>query len=557
MSVVDVLTPALVGDLPRPDVPADVPDWQALVDELELLRDSDARACAARSVESLTLARTWGENDAEMRLSYYAALAYHLLADDAAALAAAARTEQIARERGALGWQSRALVCRALVHFDVGDLEDAVDMLGRALELSRESGDDAETASVLNCLGAVYTDMVQFAPQAAQVLTEARHIWLATGNSDHASMALTNLAQTYVVTSERLAVTNPRGAMAAARHALDIARQAVEEADGAGLSSTCIDARLAVVGALMVAADHEGARQALDSTAAMLASFPMSRQQLAFAVVRGRWLVRTGQLDAAVLELCEGLDLCDDLNRPAERIELLTLLVESHEGRGDVAAALSTLHDVHDLTVAQSEAVATRRGVLLSSRLDIERAERVAEAALHRAIALEQRNTRLEHEATHDALTGIANRRSLDTRLATWSADSPRGFGFALIDIDHFKLVNDNWSHQAGDRVLARLASVLAETVRGSDFAARYGGEEFALLLDGVDAQSGHDACERIRVAIESRGWDDLIPGGSITISIGVTLHRAGELVDTMLARADAALYVAKNAGRNRVTFAD
>jgi len=93
--------------------------------------------------------------------------------------------------------------------------------------------------------------------------------------------------------------------------------------------------------------------------------------------------------------------------------------------------------------------------------------------------------------------------------------------------------------------------------VRGSDIAARYGGEEFALLLDGVDALSGHDACERIRMAIASHAWDDLIPGGSVTISIGVTLHRAGEPVDALLARADAALYVAKNAGRNRVTFAD
>jgi len=113
--------------------------------------------------------------------------------------------------------------------------------------------------------------------------------------------------------------------------------------------------------------------------------------------------------------------------------------------------------------------------------------------------------------------------------------------------------VNDRWSHQAGDRVLTRLASVLDEVVRTSDFTARYGGEEFAVLLDGVDAATGMEACERIRAAVVSCGWDDLIPGGVITISIGLTLHDDGDGVDALLARADAALYRAKRAGRNRV----
>jgi len=288
----------------------------------------------------------------------------------------------------------------------------------------------------------------------------------------------------------------------------------------------------------------------------MLDRFPTSGQELAFRVVRGRWFVRTLQLDAAVLEVRAGLDLCDELNRPGERHELLRTLVEAYEGRGELGLALNCLHELYDRTVHQGEVIAERRAVLLSSRLDIERAERVAEAATLRASALERTNSRLAHEAAHDALTGLANRRSLDVELAAWTASHRRGFGYALIDVDHFKRVNDQWSHQAGDHVLARLARVIDEVVRAGDFAARYGGEEFALLLDGVDAVTGIEACERVRTAVAAHSWEDIIPGGVITISIGLTLHRAGDGVDALLARADGALYEAKDAGRNMVRLA-
>ena len=192
---------------------------------------------------------------------------------------------------------------------------------------------------------------------------------------------------------------------------------------------------------------------------------------------------------------------------------------------------------------------AMRRLLVMQSRL------------LDLSAQLESSNQRLQHLSEHDELTGLLNRRGFDRRLAEALALARRNksaLTLILCDLDHFKPYNDALGHPAGDACLRAVGKMVKQICRRpGDFAARYGGEEFALLLDGVDAQSGHDACERIRVAIESRGWDDLIPGGSITISIGVTLHRTGELVDTMLARADAALYVAKNAGRNRVTFAD
>ena len=543
MSVVDARTA-------DPSHATHTPDWDALVDELELLQDSDALTCVERAEEYLDLARLYGDENAEMRLACCAAYAHHVLGQDADALATAARAEHLAHTLSDLVWESRALVCQGLVRHEIGDAEGAIDQLERALDLRRKTDDDSGTASVLNSLGTVYTGMPHFAPQAARVLVEARRLWLAAGDTDRASIAQTNLAKAYVATSGRLAPSNPRGAAAAARHALAIARESVDEADAAGLSRTGIDARLAVVGALMLAGDLDAAGQALEGTGAMLASFPSTRQAIAFHGLRGQWLVRVGRLDEAVLTLFDGLDLCAELDRPSERIELLTSLVDAHEGRGDLRSALTTMREVHRLTVDLGDATADRRAQLLSSRLEVE-AER------SRALLLQEHNARLEHEATHDALTGLRNRRALDVALSRWSSDRTRTFACALLDIDHFKRVNDQWSHQVGDQVLARLGELLREVVRDSDVAARYGGEEFAILLDGLSDADATDALERIRHAIVAHPWDDLFPGGALTVSVGVAVHRAGEAVESLLTRADAALYAVKRNGRNAGRLAE
>ncbi|WP_149202027.1 tetratricopeptide repeat-containing diguanylate cyclase [Actinotalea subterranea] len=539
--------------------PVDRPDHDLtdpLADELEFLLDSDPTAAARLATAEAERAHDLGDEDAEMRFTYYAAYAHHLLGADAAALRAAARAEALADERGELVWQSRAVACRGLVHHELGDVEDAVDLLRRAVDLRREAHDAAGTAEILNSLGTVYTGMVQFAPEAAQVLTDARRLWLSAGDSDRASVALANLAKNYVATSARIAHTNRRGAMAAARQALVVARQAVDEADAAGLARTGVDARLAVAGAHLVEGDLAAAGAVLGATAAMLDRFPSPRQQLVLHLVRTRWLVLSGRHGEAIEDVERGLELCDDLGRPTERLELLRTLVDAHEGAGDVVAALARLHEVDALRIQQSEAVAERRAVLLSSRLDVERAERAAEAERRRAQALEARNARLAHEATHDALTGLANRRALDTALAEWIGQTSRPFAVALVDIDHFKRVNDEHSHQVGDQVLARLGKELRTSLRDDDIAARYGGEEFALVLSHVDTDAAFAVCERARSMVAALTWDGVMPGEQVTVSIGVATCMFDTGAQELLSRADAALYRAKAEGRNQVRLA-
>ena len=149
-----------------------------------------------------------------------------------------------------------------------------------------------------------------------------------------------------------------------------------------------------------------------------------------------------------------------------------------------------------------------------------------------------------------DSLRGVFNRRGLDRALAPL-ASSGRPLTAAMIDVDHFKAVNDRFGHADGDRVLKRISDVLGATVRRTDVVARYGGEEFVVILSDSPIDVGLAWAERARTAIEAPEVDD--GGIRVTASGGVAQRRDGESFDDLLARADSALYEAKADGRNRV----
>ncbi|GAB4285057.1 MAG: hypothetical protein Kow0092_39250 [Deferrisomatales bacterium] len=164
---------------------------------------------------------------------------------------------------------------------------------------------------------------------------------------------------------------------------------------------------------------------------------------------------------------------------------------------------------------------------------------------------------RLRALATTDGLTGLANRRVLFERLAQELARSDRyehPSSLLLLDVDHFKKINDRYGHPAGDAVLRAVARALQEQARETDLVARYGGEEFAVLLPNTDEAGGGNLAERIRARIEALRvtWEDKeIP---VRLSVGAAAAEDGaRTVDALVSRADQALYAAKQGGRNRV----
>jgi diguanylate cyclase (GGDEF)-like protein len=159
----------------------------------------------------------------------------------------------------------------------------------------------------------------------------------------------------------------------------------------------------------------------------------------------------------------------------------------------------------------------------------------------------------LGQQAVTDPLTGLFNRLRVDQALAGEVARASRygdPLSLVLFDVDFFKAINDAHGHQAGDRALVRLADAARALVRRSDLLARWGGEEFILLTPDSDGASARNAAEKLRAAIERLAFEDI---GKITCSFGVTQYVDGDTAETLVRRADRALYLAKLNGRNRV----
>ncbi len=238
-----------------------------------------------------------------------------------------------------------------------------------------------------------------------------------------------------------------------------------------------------------------------------------------------------------------------------------TLLVSGFDPDDDPALA-ARLPDCRNLVMAPLHAEGRSVGLLIcehgmrtDSRIErrvvsmLERFVSQSSLALQNAWLLEA----LERYASTDGLTGIANRRSFEEALGRYLAQAVRGgdqLSLVLLDIDHFKQLNDVHGHLVGDRVLRRVGQLLDAEVRGADMVARYGGEEFVMVLSGVGEAEAMVAAERLRGKFE---LDTSEP--RVTASFGVATY-PDDAVDghSLIAAADAALYASKRDGRNRVT---
>ncbi|MBU2874041.1 sensor domain-containing diguanylate cyclase [Marinobacter salexigens] len=169
-------------------------------------------------------------------------------------------------------------------------------------------------------------------------------------------------------------------------------------------------------------------------------------------------------------------------------------------------------------------------------------------------------NSKLEDLVNKDALTGVYSRRYLMERVQQELNRASRGEHPAVIlmlDADHFKQINDNWGHQTGDSVLAKLGSIMMEHARNYDVVGRYGGEEFAILIPGANEKMGYQIAEKLRIRVAEGIKIPGSPDSTITISVGVAGYKKGYRQENWFAAADTALYAAKRAGRNRVVVSE
>lgn len=253
-----------------------------------------------------------------------------------------------------------------------------------------------------------------------------------------------------------------------------------------------------------------------------------------------------------------------------EEVKAWGLLAESLEMEGDAAGALLAYKHLRERErkwLDQRANTRLRASTLMTdldaARHEAKEAHRLRDelAKAHAALAIESaersaRTDELYRQSREDALTGLPNRRDFTERMAEECRRAERfaqPLCVAMVDIDHFKRVNDKFGHAAGDQALVEIARRLRSALRSGDLVARLGGEEFAVLLPNASAADAQALCERLRDAVAAIPVMLANAAHRVTISIGVTTYVPPESTDDALSRADMRLYGAKTAGRNRV----
>jgi diguanylate cyclase (GGDEF)-like protein len=385
--------------------------------------------------------------------------------------------------------------------------------------------------------------------QAERLLNEALTLAQTQTESHPRFAALNNLAAVLIgnfhLLRDAVEIDEAREPL---RRALPFAREAVTMSMRAGDRFHMVFT-LGNLGEILVNLGHiDEADPALNQAQELAAAGGFDAQRWRVAVARGEWHLSRGQPQAAwdLLDSALQESRCSDVRMT--QLRLHHTLWRAAMGLGRHEQALTHLQAYMQLERLRTVTQQRAQSELFVTRLEAEQMR--VEAHRHRALARE-----LEADVRRDPLTGLGNRRELERRwpqLVEQATDHNTPLAVAMLDLDGFKKVNDARGHAVGDRVLIDLAGLLRTHTRTGDLVARMGGEEFLVALPDTSPERALEVCERLREQVAHHDWSALAPGLGVTVSAGLACSPPGEL-DTLIESADAALYRAKSAGRNRV----
>ncbi|MBP6903364.1 MAG: diguanylate cyclase [Burkholderiaceae bacterium] len=507
---------------------------QALVDAGPAAQRADAATLLAR------IARRRGKLD-------------QALAESGRAIEAAQAAADPARE-------CRARVQHAHALNALGMVEPALEQSWQARRLAEDSGEPAAEAAAAEALAGVQWAMSRW-PEALENFQRMLELSAVAGDIELQAVARGGLAGVEGQLAQLPECTHARAGFERAHaHVCEYLRLATLLGDVHAMRS----ARHNLAVAKIALGDHAAARRLLE---AVLAESDEGEARALSLLNLADLDMEQGHAAAALPRLQTAHALLEASADAGYLQSCCRMLCDAHEALGDARAALDWHRRYHAHHVRLTSERAQMHARALEVQYETGRAQASAEFERLRA-------ERYERAALEDGLTGIANRRGFDQALAKarQRLGDGRPFALALLDLDHFKDINDQHSHQVGDEVLRRVGRLLTASCRRDDVAARYGGEEFALVLADVDGQTARDICERVRTAVEREPWDRISPGLQVRVSIGClslgpdrpTHDRrcdaaggeAGDAQD-LLARVDRRLYAAKTGGRNRVVSED
>ena len=477
------------------------------------------------------------------------------------------------RETGDDAARADVLCNMAMAFLDLGLNQEALDHISEAVEAARASGDARLLCLAYNRVGLAKGHLGRY-EEGERFLNDSLAMARELQNEEEIYRALTNLG---VVASDAFDAFESRGDTAAAQDAIERARRHGEEAlivarrSGNAYREALTLSNLGRY--LGVSGRERAAFTLLDHARALALENGHRALVLACDGNRAELLVREKRHDEAIPLLIEALAGAQELYANSMVQDMHLQLYLAHKARGDLAEALTHHEAYHALTKEQLEQRNDAQSRLMMNRLELdqalfgaERSRMQAELQRVRAEQMAAEAERLQAQARElgryvlaDPLTGLGNRRQVERelpRLLAHSARKGEPLALAMLDLDHFKQVNDRFGHAVGDAVLMATADLFRARVRGGDLIARMGGEEFLIVFAHASLEWAREACERLRLAIEGHDWAQVAPGLQVTISIGLCLASAQRDGTQLLEQADLALYQAKNEGRNRVVVA-
>ena len=497
--------------LARPDATATQQAQARQLLSLHRLRLGEHKAAVQHGLQSLEFWITNGDLLRQSQVHCTLALAFTETELNEAAIRHVQAALEAARACGSPTAEFWALSRSGMVHEAMGDPRRGLEIGRQALLLSRTLYDDAEARFAgLNNLGDTCLTVAK--DQRAQGLS--------------ASHAL--------------------------QEALALVLESVAMARAQGHQFWELIARINLVSILIELERHDDAQE----QAGLVKGLARSQGSRYIEMNNDAQLAEVSRAEGHIDEAISMMDaqLADPEQDPALLIKLHRSLYEMHKASGRFEQALLHHQELHVLMLRMTIHRAGLQSQMLINTIEIEQAQHDAERSQLEARMERIRAEELDNEAHTDPLTRLPNRRALDRQLPPLIGnESAQPLCAAMIDLDHFKRVNDEHGHAMGDLVLTAMSNLLRAVTRDSDLAVRVGGEEFLLIFTNTSLAQAERVCERLLASVRDYDWATLAAGLTCTVSAGVSELKPFEVVSEWLARSDAALYAAKRGGRDRV----
>ena len=512
---------------------------------------------------ALELFQQLDDNEGKLKALNTLGIIYGGSSDLTAALKTFIDLQKLCAELGDRKGEADALNNTGLAYLYLGDFSDALEHHLRALKLFQHlEFQQGEVQTLLN-IGVVYYELERY-EEALEHFLKSQAVCQPDQDENVHALILTNLGRSYLKLGDFVqALTHSQESLTVFRHLND----------RRGESYTLDDLGLTYRAAGRVAQ----ARQCFLEGLSIKKDLGDTKGTAETCLHLGRLYLEQGRLEPALEVLLEGLTNAREAAAKTQIYKAHQALAEVYEQRRAFREACLHLKQYGALKDEVFNETSDLRLHGLQVRFEVEQTEKekeiyrlkndelaeLVEELKRRSAALQKADhdksallEQVEKQAREDGLTGLYNRRYFDGKLEQEFARSRRyrhPLSVMICDIDNFKRVNDDFSHQMGDEVLRQVARILLEETRQSDTVARYGGEEFIVLFPETRRHEAAVLSERIRNAVKDYPWQNLDPALKVTLSMGVSDDMSAANHEKLVALADAKQYEAKKNGKNQV----